>query len=266
MTDPNFTAISLPDEHEGLWGDQADETMARYGDRYQPPLSAGAGGGYEPGGVAAAFADGSQLPDYNSFCLTCHNESLYSSTYARNIQRIDWSSLGGDSILSGDKHGMNVYTQELLMRQPYTDYAQQSTGYILSCLDCHEPHGASNAFLIRRGVNGESLSGTVSDVASSTSFGYLCRQCHQDDYLAGNSVDSSLINRWETVHHLGSDRPYVQKMCSTCHVSSGGGMGAAPIGCFYCHGHGQYVDGSHPGILPNGKNIPAPEGGVRQAF
>ena len=267
LSDPAYSSISLPTDPEALWGDQPQETMAQYSGNYQPPLFAGAVGGYEPGGVARAFGDGEQTPDYIRFCLSCHDEPIYSTRYSRNIQRIDWFSLGEDSVLAGDKHGMNSYTQELLMRQPYADYMQQATGYVLSCLDCHEPHGAPNAFLIRRGVNGGPLAGTVSGVASSNSFGYLCRQCHQDDYLAGNSVDSSLVNRWETVHHLVSDRPYVQKMCSTCQVSSGvGGMNQAPIGCFYCHGHGQYVDVSHPGTLPNGRTIPAPEGGVRKTF
>ena len=118
VTDPTDTAISLPDDHESLWGDQPDETMANYADRYQSPLYAGAVGGYEPGGIADAFADGSQVPDYNSYCLTCHGEPVFSTTYGRNMLRIDWSTPGGDSAFSGDKHGMNTYTQELLMRPP----------------------------------------------------------------------------------------------------------------------------------------------------
>lgn len=264
VTDPNFTAISLPNDHESLWGDQAEETMARYAGLYQPPLAAGAGG-FEPGGVAAAFADGSQVPDYNGLCLTCHNEPVYSSRYARNLPRIDWSSLGGDGAFAGDKHGMNVHTLELLPRPPYADHTLQPTGYLLSCLDCHEPHGSPNAFLIRRGVNGGLLSGPVSDVAASNSFGNLCRQCHQDDYLARGSRDNSLVNRWETVHHLTADRPYARYMCIRCHRAGGMGGGGhlAPIGCFYCHGHGQYVDGV---TLPDGRTIPAPLGGARRTF
>ena len=263
VTDPTFTAISLPNDHESLWGDQPVETMANYNNRYQPPLYAG-GGGYEPGGVAAAFADGSQVPDYNSYCLTCHNEPIYSTSLGRNTLRIDWATPGGDSASSGDKHGMNGYTQELMVRPPYDNYAQRSDDFLLSCLDCHEPHGSPNAFLLRRGVNGGQLSGTVSNQASSASLGYLCRQCHKDDYAASGGR----INSWETAHHSGSERPYNQHMCMTCHGMGGGmgGGGMPQIGCLYCHGHGSYADSTHPGTLPDGRRIPAPNGGVRRTF
>ncbi len=264
--DPSFSAISLPTDHENLWGDQVAETMAAYTGRYQHPLSAGGAGGYEPGGLTAVFADGSQLPDYNRFCLSCHNEPIYSSTLQRQTLRIDWSSQGGDTAFAGDKHGMNAYTQALQTLAPYTGQTHQAADYLLACSDCHEPHGSPNARLLRRGVNGSVLSRTVNAAASSTSLGYLCRQCHADDFAASGSVDSQLINRWEVIHHSAADRPYRpgdSRNCVTCHDA-----GASPqaIGCGYCHGHGRYVDAEHPGVLPNGKRIPAPEGGRRKTF
>lgn len=266
VTDPGFTAISLPADRESLWGDQADETMARYAGRYQPPLAARATGGYEPGGVTAAFADGSQIPDYNSFCLSCHNEPVYSTSLQRQTVRIDWSSQGGDAPFAGDKHGMNAFTQTLHAVAPYNDPNHKAADYLLACSDCHEPHGSSNAHLIRRGVNGSTLGGAVNANASSTTMGYLCRQCHADDYAVSGAVDSHLINSWEVIHHSATDRPYPpgdSSKCATCHETGGSPQ---PIGCGFCHGHGRYVDAAHPGVLPNGKQISAPEGGGRKTF
>ncbi len=266
VANPEFSAISLPDEPDELWGDQAEETMARYAGRYQPPLSAGLSGGYEPGGVQVAFADGSQLPDYNSFCLRCHAEPVYSTTLARSVVRVDWAAQGGDSPFSGDKHGMNAFTQSLQAVAPYDDPRHQFVDYLLACSDCHEPHGSQNARLIRRGVNGSALRGKVSAGSGSTSLGYLCRQCHADDAASAGSGNSQQINRWETVHHSAADRPYPpgdSTQCVRCHDVAGE---VQAIGCGYCHGHGSYVDAENPGILPNGKRIPAPEGGVRRTF
>ncbi len=264
--DPRYSSISLPTEHESLWGDQVAETMASYAGRYQPPLYAGGAGGYEPGGVGVTFADGSQQPDYVRFCQSCHQMPLYSTSRAGQVKRIDWSSHGGDAPMAGDKHGMNGFTQALQAVAPYTEIDHMATDYLLACSDCHEPHGSPNASLIRRGVNGSALKGVVAAAPASNSLGYLCRQCHADDYTARGKVDNRLVNRWEDVHHTAADRPYPpgsETNCRTCHDL---GAEPLPIGCGYCHGHGSYVDASHPGTLPNGKRIPAPEGGSRKTF
>ncbi len=263
---PDFTAISLPTDHESLWGDDAAETMATYNGEYEHPLYAGPSGGREPAGVGAALADGSQVPDYNRFCLDCHAEQVYSSTLSRQIPRIDWSTTGGDTYSAGDKHGRNTYTTEILVQAPYDSAMGINRGFVLSCLDCHEPHGAPNAYLIRRGANGSALMGQVTGNAADNSMGHLCRQCHKDDYAQAGGGDSQLKNRWYHVHHESQEAPYTARRCATCHPM-GGGMGTQPpIGCGYCHGHGMTIDATTPGTLPSGQTIPAPNGGTRKAF
>ena len=266
VTDPAYSSVSLVDDPESLWGDQLAETMANYSGNYQPPLYAGISGGYEPGGVARAFADGSQLPDYNQFCQKCHVDAIYSTSLQRKTRRIEWQVSGSDSPLAGDKHGVNRFSASLDVVAPYDDPVRQVSGYVLACSDCHEPHGSVNDRLIRRGVNGSALVATVSSRNNFTAMGALCRQCHRDDYHAGGGLDVQKINRWESVHHFGSDRPYPpggEGQCSVCHVA---GATWQPIACGYCHGHGSYVDVNTPGVLPNGKQIPAPEGGFRKTF
>lgn len=67
--DPTYTAISRPTDHEKLWGDDANERMSNY-TSYRPPYYFGSTATYEPNN--SALHDGSLVPDYNAFCLDCH--------------------------------------------------------------------------------------------------------------------------------------------------------------------------------------------------
>ncbi len=266
--DPAYTAISRPTEHESLWGDVSGEWMTNYGGRYQPPYFYGSKFTYEPGGTGEALADGSRVPDYNVFCLDCHREKIYSTTLSRDILAIDWKTGGGDLLAAGDKHGENSYTVGTLLQKPYADVVTPSGGYVLSCLDCHEAHGSSNAYLVRRSANGVALGDTFTQSKAGKSWALLCRRCHQDDYQIGGMTDSKQANRWKSVHHGGgtsNDVPYKVsgQICENCHEWN---TGPEPIGCGYCHGHGTSCDLTHPGTLPNGKTIPAPYDGVRRTF
>jgi hypothetical protein len=242
--------------------------MSNSGGSYKPPLYFSSQTTYEPAGTSEAVADGSKMPDYNTFCLDCHKEKIYSSTLGRDVVALDWKTGGGDLVSAGDKHGGNGFTIGVWLQRPYEHITMPPGGYVLSCLDCHEAHGAANAFLVRRSVNGRALGGTFTQSRDGKSWGLLCGRCHQDDYRAGGMVDVNQVNRWKSVHHGGGtagDVPYQVngQICDTCHVLS---PSPEPIGCGYCHGHGSSCDSTHPGLLPNGKTIPAPINGVRRTF
>ncbi len=232
------TAVSRPTDHGTLWGDGAGEKMADFfTGKYQAPLHYSSG--YEPGGTNTY--DGSNLPDYATFCTDCHNSTntIYSTTLGRNLRPIDWISEGGESG-PGDKHGRNSATVAISMNAPYSSAPIGiSIGFAVSCLDCHEPHGSPNPFLIRREVNGVAVS--ITD-PNSKDMGYLCRACHMDDKAAGIS---STANRWEYIHHKASDRPYVQMQCMFCHKAGG------VSNCLNCHMHGK--DDSWAGARATGR-------------
>lgn len=227
--------VSRPSMHSrdndawGLWGDGVGEKMSDYVGAlsYQAPYRYGSTTSFEPDG--STTQDGSNLTDFVSLCTDCHNttNTIYSTTLGRNLGTIDWVTTGGDSSTSGDKHGKNNATVGIAINSPFlpANYGQ----YVLSCTDCHEPHGSPNAYLIRREVNGGVLSGTVG--SGTKSYGYLCGQCHVDDTSYNGKP-----NFWEYIHHSSADSPYVQSQCSRCHGS--GGNPPPPIRCTNCHFHG----------------------------
>ena len=100
--DPSKSPIQRPSDHYNdpfeLWGDDADERMSKY--NYQAPFYGSPGnpisGPFEPANNQTS--DGSNMPDYVTFCLDCHSQPIYSDTLNKIIPTIDWSS-------AGDKHG-----------------------------------------------------------------------------------------------------------------------------------------------------------------
>ena len=238
--DPTKSAISKPSDHSNLWGDDSPgERMSNptlYGTNYQPPRYYNLTN-LEPDGASSDRAtQAEKTPDYVTFCIDCHNSTnTISSTVLGTLKKIDWETGGGDATTSGDKHGLNSATTNICIDPPYNSTSSCTTsglGKVLSCLDCHEPHGAPNSFLIRKEVNG----GVINTVGTGTSdYGYLCRQCHMDDKDYNST--SGTANRWEAVHHCAGDYPYNQSMCGPCHGGGGGGT-ANPINCSNCHYHG----------------------------
>ena len=253
--------VSRPSLHStdnnswGLWGDNAGEKMSDYTSGYQSPYRYDSTTIYEPDG--STTQDGSNLADFNTFCTDCHNTTytaINSTALGRNLKAINWVTTGGES--GGDKHGKNGATGGINISSPFS--GASSGLYVLSCTDCHEPHGSPNVVLIRKEVNGGLLSGSVTTIAqppsnnSNKELGYLCRQCHTDDY--DYSPSAGTVNAWEYVHHCAPDHPYNQSSCSNCHGSGGGkkvcsgggggegggggGGGITPINCNYCHYHG----------------------------
>ena len=184
--DPAYTAMSKPSAHDALWGDTSGETLRDYTTLYQAPYSdTGTPKKYEPDDTTTEPAGGwgSNMPDYPSFCLDCHSNAVTSTTLGRSLLAIDWSATGDihggrarTSTCNWENHGDGQGTWTGL-DPPYDEGV---SNYVLSCTDCHEPHGARrNTSLLRKYINGEEVED--SDLAA----GYwnpVCSRCHNKDY------------------------------------------------------------------------------------
>ncbi len=231
---PAYTAISKPSVHDELWGDaDPDERMtnsALYGTYYQPPYYTSTN--LEPDGVSSdRETQAGKTPDYVTFCQDCHTTQMHTSPYAFGLTNtpINWATTGGES--GGDKHGKNVATIDSTDPDVYVNlnapYAATWTtsGFVLACTDCHEPHGSPNVMLIRRQVNGSTVSGITS--YSTTNWTNLCARCH-----ACSSSDAL-----ENIHHDDTGAPYNgYTQCGKCHPGSSGSWSC--IQCNNCHFHG----------------------------
>ena len=237
-----------------LWGDDIGERMSDYTTEYQALYRYNSTTTYEPDG--STTQDGSNLTDYATFCTDCHNatNAIYSNTLERNVKTIDWDN---------EKHGKGDADGYIKVDSPYSS----TLGKVLSCLDCHEPHGAPNVTLIRKEVNRAELAGTIATITSTdctptyndnnTEMKYLCTRCHNDDFKG--------------IHHdtYNNDGAYRDTNCNRCHESGGGGGHGGhdggyrdggyrdggygdwdegcsschrPINCNCCHYHGSIQD------------------------
>lgn len=185
-SNPAQSAISLPTDHENLWGvDDSDpntyETMKEYAEggsaTYRAPFYKGAtpdqmSTKHEPDGTSGSYLDakvqGSTTLNYNEFCLECHKNTIGAR------RAINWGS-------TGDNHGFGEAGTTMRNQgpriAPYTEDGTSNTSYdgsknfVLSCTDCHEPHGSSNFDLLRTTVNG-------SPVDTNEAMSQLCYACH----------------------------------------------------------------------------------------
>ena len=251
--------VSRPSDHDAdpwnLWGDDATEKMSAYTADYQAPYRRLSTTTYEPDG--STTTDGSNLTDFNTFCTDCHNttDTIYSTRLGRDLRQIDWDNeIHGKGDADGSVCGDNPYPS-----------GDQGLGKVLSCLDCHEPHGSSNETLIRKEVNSGTLSvnsitqnGCPTPSAYTKVMANLCNRCHKDDYQLYPGECPS--NGWYKIHHdtdgsptCNSDYPYTRSMGCTCHYRAPmGGWGCdaplgtgrgelTPITCTCCHYHGSIV-------------------------
>ncbi|MDY6934755.1 MAG: cytochrome c3 family protein [Spirochaetota bacterium] len=219
--------MTLPSNHgssvvgEILWGDDAGERMSGYTDYYQAPYLFG-GGDYEPDG--SGTTDGSNLTDYATLCQDCHVTDMSVPPYNLLNTPIDWATSGGES--GGDKHGINPATNSMAadLLEPYQSRPWTASGLVLSCTDCHEPHGSSSDMLIRGEVNG-AVVGPIT-IGSPKDLQPLCQKCHQQSL-------------WSIHHSNGGldDAPYDTSPCnnSNCHNTD---TGNTNIPCSKCHFHG----------------------------
>ncbi len=169
------SAIRRVIDHESLaadlWGDEDFATSGRYeltneffeayGFTYQAPYYKG-GSNYEPAGDNTS--DGSNLPEVISFCLDCHKYPVPSTERGGANLRVPK--------VENDQHGTlhNGGTSCGACIAPYTNH---SFNYVLSCTDCHEPHGSQNEWLLRTTVNGKDVS-----VPGPNQWMDFCTACH----------------------------------------------------------------------------------------
>lgn len=237
--------VSRPSLHNknnnswGLWGDGSGEKMSDYSglSTYQAPYRFNSTITYEPEG--STTQDGSNLADYVTFCTDCHNTTniVYSTTLGRNLKTIDWNN---------EKHGKGNADGSLCGDAPYPSGAS-GLGKVLSCTDCHEPHGSPNAFLTRQEVNGAVLAGSIG-AFSTTDWQYLCDRCHNDDQEINGACQA---DHYYITHHsnqgCNADFPYnPDAPCTTCHagvtdVTADCTSANVKMVCTDCHYHGSQV-------------------------
>jgi predicted CXXCH cytochrome family protein len=166
------------------WGDELlvtsglAELMSDFTDKYQAPLRADSG--YEPR-ADSTIQDGSNLPNFVTFCLDCHSREVpEAKTDApnrehpqENLIAIDWQSNGdqmGAAHIPGHENG-DVGGE---LKAPYAAGPDGNGDYVLSCTDCHEPHGSPNEFLLRTCVNGKD----DCTVSANGHWYDFCSACH----------------------------------------------------------------------------------------
>ncbi|MEW6675952.1 MAG: hypothetical protein AB1348_08145, partial [Nitrospirota bacterium] len=216
------------------------ERMSYYTANYQAPYRYNTTSYLEPQGdpstdPATAAAN---TTDYVTFCIDCHtstSNSVWSTTLNRWLRPIDWSI---------EKHGNGSADGAVSLNSPYSSTLDNK---VLSCLDCHEPHGAPNVVLIRKEVNGDTLGAITTIAQTDCSFpydtnkeiAYLCDRCHRDDY---EFTTTCYENRYYIIHHdsASGDPFWTGGSCGSCH--SGGGSDCTAErntqNCNCCHYHG----------------------------
>ena len=150
------------------------------------------------------------MPDYVTFCTDCHNSTntIWSGQLGRYLYKFNWDTEKHGRAAASDGAG---YTDFQL---PY--YDNQSGNYVLSCTDCHEPHGSPNPFLIRQKVN----DGAV----SMGHWKLLCQNCHKDRGHDENEPHYKILQQ--------------QGGCGPCHLTSENPPGVYLGPCTECHYHG----------------------------
>jgi cytochrome c553 len=182
-----------------LWGDEDYATSGLYeltnevfealGLTYQAPYYKG-GFNYEP--ANDTISDGSNLPNIISFCLDCHSHTNVPSTERGGyLTQIDWSN-------SGNWHG-TAPKGATGMGYPIAPYTNSSRNYVLSCTDCHEPHGSENEWLLRTSVNGKD---NIS-VTFAGDWWEFCTACH-------------VLTNGTTMYHRQRPESYYPG-CPVCH-------------------------------------------------
>jgi hypothetical protein len=192
------TAIRRPSHYDNtaltdfLWGDDAGERMSDYAAQfvngnYQAPYYADTTSGrYEPNGSTDEPAGGwgSDTPDYVTFCLDCHQYTLYDPDRGgAAVKPIDWTAERHGSYPSNDCTNMGFVEGSLTA--PYID--SSDSNYVLSCLDCHEPHGTKQRLhLIRRMINGQLVDADTGPCDQHTDWAQICEKCHAftNDHLS----------------------------------------------------------------------------------
>ncbi len=162
--------------------------------------------------------DEAQLPDFTTFCQTCHRQIAGRYGVINNYSRLKFDPIryikgdgGGTVSTHGMARGRETATEHLRLKEPFYSMRTGEDGRVianlyLACTDCHEPHGSENPFLIRTKVNG--VPGVKVD---KTRFFELCNKCH---YIA---------NPWPGGYPHGSAGDMRERSCTECHNHAAGG-------------------------------------------
>jgi len=163
--------------------------------------------------------DSTELPNFTSYCQTCHRQISGRYGVSNNYSRLKYDPIryikgdgGGNIATHGMARGRESSTKNLRLREPFFSLRTDEDGNVinnlyLSCTDCHEPHGSINAFLMRTKVNG--VKGVR--VGYEGKFYSLCSKCH---YIA---------NPWPGGYPHGSPGDMSERTCIQCHNHAAGG-------------------------------------------
>jgi len=195
-----------------LWGDEAGEKMVDYGGTYRTPKS--------------DIFSGSELPDYVSFCNTCHapmsgphgNLGFDNDPHGLNSANSpngggtppDWYAVGKAEGWNGDDRVAEDLNDcwpviprgrgdQLFSRKPY-NHEERIAGanFVLSCTDCHEAHGSGISSMLRSNPNGGS--GTII-------WNTMCNNCHYyySDWHAGMSCGNASCHVSDRMGQTGTN-------------------------------------------------------------
>ncbi|MDH4231591.1 MAG: hypothetical protein OEW04_06120 [Nitrospirota bacterium] len=241
-----YSPVSRPSLHSkvtsdwGLWGDVTAERMdvkaSSLGGAYQAPLNGSST--YEPDG--SSTQDGSNLTDFVTFCTDCHANDNISTSHnlfdpaTGNVGRytlfkIDWTkelhgqvaAFQGLLLLS-----CNPVPSVYLLADPYAC----GTNYVLSCTDCHEPHGSPNNVLARPRVNNgfnDCVSSPPDVVCDSEA-----TKVKVTYYGTANGPDGRANKEW--VYLCGKCHTYLNKDSQHTHPKDVDGL-PGTSDCLYCH-------------------------------
>ncbi len=204
--DPTYTAISRPVKHNEVWGDDPGETLKDYADKfggvYRPPYMYGSTSTYEPAG--SDMHDGSKVPDYNTFCLDCHKYQVPTKRPINHtrvagyidppppgyLAAIKWGSDGDIHGGRPRRHPVDYDPDHWGTIQAPFNVAPVQPNYVLSCLDCHEPHGTEmlgggqvkgTSYLLRKEVNNNE----VDVIGGGMNEMDFCLSCHTRNHCGG---------------------------------------------------------------------------------
>ncbi len=163
--------------------------------------------------------DSNEMPDYTTFCQTCHRQVSGRYGTSNNYSRLRYDPIrfikgdgGGTIATHGLARGRESSTDILRLKEPFYSLRSDPQGNVvnnlyLACIDCHEPHGSYNVFLIRTKVNGST--GVVVDADGR--FYSLCSKCHY------------IENPWTGGYPHGGPGDMNERTCIECHHHSAGG-------------------------------------------
>ncbi|MFQ5645570.1 MAG: cytochrome c3 family protein [bacterium] len=163
--------------------------------------------------------DANQLPDYTTYCQTCHRQVSGRYGSSNNYSRLKYDPIrfikgdgGGMIATHGLARGRESSTEILHLREPFYSRRTDAEGNVvnnlyLACTDCHEPHGSYNVFLLRTKVNGRE--GVV--INPDGRLFSLCNCCHY------------IENPWPGGYPHGGPGDMTERVCIECHNHNAGG-------------------------------------------